>query len=116
MTLPVLYTDIILNILKTQKNKDITILVNVSIEPIKAFDRVLYRERNVSKELINKLYRDIYDKKNDKSKYPNKNNLEILSEKVDVYLDIDNNKQDENFIKGIENKKLKEKVYLDMIF
>ena len=99
-----------------KKKGYITILLNVSIEPIKAIDRVSYRERNVSKELINKLYRDIYDKKNDKSKYPNKNNLEILSEKVDVSLDVDNNRTGEHFIKGIDNEKLKEEVYLDMIF
>jgi predicted kinase len=93
----------------------ITILVNVSIEPIEAFIRVSYRERKVPEEIINKLYKDIYDKKNEKSKYPNKNNLEILSEKVDVSLDIDNNR-DEYFIKGIENEKLKEDVYLNIIF
>ena len=110
------YGHYIKHIEKAKEQGYITILINVSIEPIKAFDRVSYRERNVSKELINKLYRDIYDKKNEKSKYPNKNNLEILSEKVDLYLDIDNNKQDEHYIKGIGNDKLKEDVYLDMIF
>ena len=100
-----LYGHYIKHIENAKEQGYITILINVSIEPIKAFDRVSYRERKVSREIINKLYKDIYDKKNDKSKYPNKNNLEILSEKVDVYLDIDNNKQDENCIKGIENKK-----------
>ena len=111
-----LYGHYIKHIEKAKEQGYITILVNISIEPIKAFDRVSYRERRVSKEIINKLYRDIYDKKNEKSKYPNKNNLEILSEKVDVSLVVDNNLTGEHYIKGIGNDKLKEEVYLDMIF
>jgi predicted kinase len=111
-----LYGHYIKHIENAKEQGYITILINVSIKLFRAIDRVSYRERRVSKEIINKLYKDIYDKKNDKSKYPNKNNLEILSEKVDISLVVDNNRTGEHFIKGIGNDKLNKDVYLDMIF
>ena len=95
-----------------KENGYLTILINISIQPQIAFQRISNRERRIELEIINKIYKNIYTKKNEKSKYPNKNNLDVLSEQTDLYFTIDNNK--ESKIESLSN--LKETVYKGIIF
>jgi predicted kinase len=95
-----------------KENGYLTILINISIEPVIAFQRIKNRERKVEFEIINKVYNNIYNKKNEKSKYPNKNNLDILSEQTDLYFTINNNGES----KIEELSTLKEEVYINIIF
>ena len=69
----------------------LTILLNINCKVETAFERTQLRERKIDLEVVKKVYDSIYMKKKPKSKYPLRNNFDILSNKVDLYFNIDNN-------------------------
>ena len=90
----------------------LTILLNINCKIETAFERTKLRDRKIDLEVVEKVYNSIYQKKKAKSKYPFLNNFDILSNKVDLYFEIDNN--EEPIIKDL--KLLDEQIYKGMEF
>ena len=87
------YENYLKKIKKAKSKKYFTILIDVRTDILTCYQRILFRDRHVSLEMIEKKHEDIYTPKHYtyNNKYEILNNYDIIQAEVDISIVIDNN-------------------------